>query len=164
MLGLRPTRAATLARASPFWVLADVTGGAVTAHHTQRTAVTLLDAHHPFRNAMALLVTSLALKAALVASGMHRAPCFAGSSPSLRRSAPLLVQTWQPNEEHPNEAPATAQPRAEVGASFGLLRGRSTPRRELASEWMLIFGYRAYTTYRCGDAGSGVEQGGRGEE
>jgi len=85
---------------------------------------------------MALLVTSLALKAALVASGMHRAPCFAGSSPSLRRSAPLLVQTWQPNEEHPNEAPATAQPRAEVGASFGLLRGRSTPRRELASEWI----------------------------
>ena len=52
---------------------------------------------------MALLVTSLALKAALVASGMHRAPCFVGSSPSLRRSAPLLVQTWQPNEEHPNE-------------------------------------------------------------
>ena len=85
---------------------------------------------------MALLVTSLALKAALVASGMHRAPCFAGSSPSLRRSAPLLVQTWQPNEEHPNEVPATAQPRAEVGASFGLLRGRSTPRRELASEWI----------------------------
>ena len=87
------------------------------------------------RNAMALLVTSLALNAAL-ASGMHRAPCFVGSSPSLRRSAPLLVQTWQPNEEHPNEAPATAQPRAEVGASFGLLRGRSTPRRELASEWI----------------------------
>lgn len=84
---------------------------------------------------MALLVTFLALNAAL-ASGMHRAPCFVGSSPSLRRSATLLVQTWQPNEEHPNEAPGTGQPRAEVGTSFGLLRGRSTPRRELASEWI----------------------------
>jgi len=28
---------------------------------------------------------------------------------------------------------------------------------------VLIFGYRAYTTYQCGDAGSGVEQGGSGE-
>jgi len=85
---------------------------------------------------MALLVISLALNAALASPEMHRAPCFVGSSPSLRRSAPLLVQTWQPNEEHPNEAPATGQPRAEVGTSFGLLRGRSTPRRELASEWI----------------------------
>ena len=130
---------------------------------------------------MALVVASLALHAAL-ASGMHRY-CSAGSSPSLRRSAPLLVQTntevcrsltptadasrrreagarsvgsspslrcsaplmvqtnpevWQPHddEEHPNEAPGTGQPRAEVGASFGLLRGRRLPRRELASEWI----------------------------
>ena len=64
------------------------------------------------------------------------------SSPSLRRSTPLMVQTnpevWQPHddEEHPNEAPGTGQPRAEVGASFGLLRGRRLPRRELASEWI----------------------------
>jgi|TARA_B110001469_G_scaffold78942_1_gene74678 hypothetical protein len=28
---------------------------------------------------------------------------------------------------------------------------------------VLILTYRAYTTYRCGDAGSDVEQGGRGE-
>jgi len=53
-----------------------------------------------------------------------------------------MVQTnpevWQPHddEEHPNEAPGTGQPRAEVGASFGLLRGRRLPRRELASEWI----------------------------
>ena len=132
-------------------------------------------------SSMALVVASLALHAAL-ASGMHRY-CSAGSSPSLRRSAPLLVQTntevcrsltptadasrrreagarsvssspslrcsaplmvqtnpevWQPHddEEHPNEAPGTGQPRAEVGASFGLLRGRRLPRRELASEWI----------------------------
>ena len=126
--------AARLAAASPSGCRAVIgpllvritTDGAVTIHWVR---------NHPIRNAMALLVTSLALNAAL-ASGMHRAPCFVGSSPSLRRSAPLLVQTWQPNEEHLNEAPATAQPRAEVGASFGLLRGRSTPRRELASEWI----------------------------
>jgi len=77
-------------------------------------------------------VASLALYAAL-ASGMHR-PCSVGSSPSLRRSTPLLVQTWPPRDDdiHPNEAPGTGQPRAKVGASFGPLRGRRMPRRELA--------------------------------
>ena len=85
---------------------------------------------------MALVVASLALYAAL-ASGMHR-PCSVGSSPSLRRSTPLLVQTWPPRDDdiHPNEAPGTGQPRAKVGASFGPLRGRRMPRRELATEWI----------------------------
>ena len=88
---------------------------------------------------MAIVVASLSLHAAL-ASG-HRS-CSVSSSPSLRRSAPLLVQTnpefWQPHddEKHPNEAPGTGQPRVEAGASFGLLRGRRLPRRELASEWI----------------------------
>ena len=90
---------------------------------------------------MAIVVASLSLHAALASGRMHRS-CSVSSSPSLRRSAPLLVQTnpefWQPHddEKHPNEAPGTGQPRVEAGASFGLLRGRRLPRRELASEWI----------------------------
>lgn len=96
----------------------------------------LLSAHIQRTVTMALVVASLALYAAL-ASGMHR-PCSVGSSPSLRRSTPLLVQTWPPRDDdiHPNEAPGTGQPRAKVGASFGPLRGRRMPRRELATEWI----------------------------
>ena len=66
---------------------------------------------------MAIVVASLSLHAAL-ASGPRS--CSVSSSPSLRRSAPLLVQTnpefWQPHddEKHPNEAPGTGQPRVEA--------------------------------------------------